>query len=188
MLVIDSPYELANWRPLLNWILYIPHGVLLNVLRSVAGVAFLIYWLGLIFTGRLIPGLYGFMTMYERYDARASAFLFGFSEQYPPFDFTQGHADNGLYPQVRLELPAVPPEDPPRSAALNVFLAIPHYIVIALIGIAAVVMTVIAWFAVLFTGTWPQGMRDFLVRYANYYFRVWAYVAMVRPGYPGFGL
>ena len=57
------------------------------------------------------------------------------------------------------------------------------------LGIGAAVMAVVAWFAVLFTGRWPERMRDFLVRFANYYYRVWVYVAMVTPApYPRFGL
>ncbi len=186
-LVVDSPYEVARWRPLVNWILAIPHFAILYVFRAVAGVAGLIYWLGLIFTGRLIGGLYNVMAMYERYNARATGFLIGYSEQYAPFDFDGGGSDNGAYPPVRLELPE-PPETTSRKHALNVFLAIPHYIVLAIFMIGAAFVAVAGWFAVLFTGSWPQGMRDFLVRVANYYHRVWTYVAMVEPTYPAFGL
>ncbi len=168
MYVVDSPHELANWRPLVNWILFIPHGLILQALRAVEG---------------------GFLAMYERYNSRATGFLVGFSETYPGFDFTQGPADNGAYPPIRLELPELPEVDPPRKAAANILLAIPHYIVVAVIGIGAAVVAVIGWFAVLFTGRWPEGMRDFLVRFANYYYRVWAYVSMARPDdYPRFGL
>jgi hypothetical protein len=73
-------------------------------------------------------------------------------------------------------------------AALNFFLAIPHYIVLAVLAIAAFVVAVIAWFAVLLTGAWPQAMRDFLVKVGNYYLRVWVYVAMVETKYPRFGI
>jgi len=54
--------------------------------------------------------------------------------------------------------------------------------------IGAVVVAIIGWFAVLFTGKWPQGMRGFLVRVSNYYYRVWTYVTMVENKYPKFGL
>jgi len=189
MYVVDSPYELANWRPLVNWILFIPHGLILQALRAVEGVVFLIYWVAFLVTGKLQPGLYGFLAMYERYSSRATGFLVGFSESYPGFDFTQGPADNGAYPPIRLELPELPAVDPPRKAAANILLAIPHYIVVTVIGIGAAVVAIIGWFAVLFTGRWPEGMRDFLVRFANYYYRVWAYVSMARPDdYPRFGL
>ena len=185
-LVVDSPYRLARWRPLVNWVLYIPHAIILNALQILARAAFLIYWLMLIFTGKLHPGLYGAMAMYERYNARAGGFLFGFSETYPPFDFNTSTADNGAYPPVRLALPPVP-ESVPRSAALNVLKAIPHYIVLMIYFVGAAVVAVIGWFAVLFTGTWPRGMRDFLVRVSNYYYRVWTYVTMVDNVYPKFG-
>jgi hypothetical protein len=67
-------------------------------------------------------------------------------------------------------------------------LAIPHYIVLAVFGIAAAVVVIIGWFAVIFTGAWPPALRDFLVRFANYWLRVWAYVTMVQTAYPRFGL
>jgi uncharacterized membrane protein YecN with MAPEG domain len=186
-LVVDSPYELARWRPLVNWVLYIPHGIILYALQTLARVVFFVYWLMLIFTGRLHSGLYGLMVMYERYNARAGGFLLGWSETYPPFEFTTGAADNESYPAVRLNLPAVP-ESVTRSAALNVLKAIPHYIVLMIFLIGAVVVAVIGWFAVLFTGAWPHGMRDFLVRVSNYQYRIWTYVTMVDNDYPTFGL
>ena len=186
-LVVDSPYEVARWRPLVHWMLYIPHAIILNALQVLSRVVFLVYWLMLIFTGRLHPGLYGVMVMYERYNARAGGFLIGYSQTYPPFDFSTNTTDNNAYPPVRLALPSVP-EVVPRSAALNVIKAIPHYIVLMIYFIGAAVVAVIGWFAVLFTGAWPHGMRDFLVRVGNYYYRLWTYITMVDNEYPKFGL
>ena len=186
-LVVDSPHELARWRPLVNWVLYIPHALILYALQILARVVFVVYWLVLIFTGKLHSGLYGMMVMYERYNARAGGFLVGYSETYPPFDFDTSPGGNDAYPPVRLVLPAVP-ASVPRSAALNVFKAIPHYLVLIIFFVGAAVVAVIGWFAVLFTGAWPQGMRAFLVRVANYYYRVWTYVTMVDNEYPKFGL
>jgi hypothetical protein len=185
--VVDSPYEIARWRPLVHWLLVIPHAAIAYALRSVAGVVAVVYWLVLLFTGKLNRGLYGMMTLYARYDARTTGFLVGFSERYPPFDFRTGGADNGAYPPIRLDLPE-PPETASRKLALNVLLAIPHYVVLIVYGIAAAVVAIVGWFAVLFTGAWPRGMRDFLVRVTNYYYRVWLYVAMVTTDYPKFGL
>jgi Domain of unknown function (DUF4389) len=186
-LVVDSPYELARWRPLVNWVLYIPHAIILYGLQILSNAVFVVYWLMLICTGKLHPGLYGIMTMYERYNTRAAGFLLGYSETYPPFDFNNNPADNNAYAPVRLNLPAVP-ESVPRSVALNVFKAIPHYVVLVIYFIAAAAVAIIGWFAVVFTGVWPHDMRDFLVRVANYYYRVWAYVSMVENDYPKFTL
>ena len=186
-LIVDSPYELARWRPLVNWVLYVPHGIIVAALQALSRVVFVVYWVMLIFTGKLHPGLYGVMVMYERYNARSGGFLVGYSETYPPFDFDTKATDNNAYPPVRLELPEVP-EPVERSAALNVLKAIPHYIVLMVYFVGVGVVAVIGWFAVLFTGAWPKGMRDFTVRVSNYYYRVWTYVTMVQNEYPGFGL
>ncbi len=186
-LIVDSPYEVARWRPLVNWVLYIPHAIVLYGLQILSQVVFLVYWVMLIFTGKLHPGMFGVMAMYERYNMRATGFLLGYSETYPPFDFATTTDDNNAYPQVRLNLPTVP-ESVPRSAALNVIKAIPHYLVLMVFFIGAGVVAIVGWFAVLFTGAWPKGMRDFLVRVSNYYYRVWTYTTMVENTYPKFGL
>lgn len=186
-LVVDSPYQIARWRPLVNWVLYVPHAIIIYGLQILARVVFFVYWLMFLFTGTLHPGMYNIMVMYERYNARAGGFLVGWSEIYPPFDFANSPDDNGAYPAIRLTLPTVP-ESVPRSAALNVFKAIPQYIVLMVYLVGAAVVAVIAWFAVLFTGSWPQGMRAYLVRVDNYMFRLFTYVTMVDNTYPPFGL
>jgi hypothetical protein len=187
MLVVDSPYEVANWRPLVHWIMYIPHNIINSVLQYAAFVVGIVYWVALLVTGRLHKGMYGFLAMQQRYSTRANGFLVGYTEIYAPFDFNMGATDNGVYPPVKVNLPE-PPAATPRTAALNFLLAIPHYIVIAIYAIAAIVVLIIGWFAVLFTGAWPAGMRDFLVKLGNYYLRVWAYVVMVETKYPRFGI
>ena len=187
MLVVDSPYEVANWRPLVHWIMYIPHNIINGVLQYAAFAVGLVYWVAFLVTGRLHKGMYGFLAMQQRYSTRANGFLVGYTETYAPFDFNMGATDNGVYPPVKVNLPE-PPGSTPRTAALNFLLAIPHYIVIAIYAIAAIVVLIIGWFAVLFTGAWPAGMRDFLVKLGNYYLRVWAYVVMVETKYPKFGI
>ena len=70
----------------------------------------------------------------------------------------------------------------------SVFHTPTHYFMLMIYFIGAAVVAVIAWFAVLFTGTWPQGMRRLLVRVSNYQYRIWSYVTMVDNTYPKFGL
>jgi hypothetical protein len=184
--VVDSPYGVARWRPLVHWAMHIPHHIVIQVLNLATGVVFVIYWLSLLATGRLDRSMYSFLVMVTRYEARAVGFLLGFSERYPPFDFDTGPGDNGVYPPVRLDVPA-PPETTPRRAALNCVLAVPHYFAIVVYGLVAAVIMIIGWFAVLFTGAWPTRSRDYLVKLGNYYMRVWLYVTMVETRYPRFG-
>lgn len=185
--VIDSPNEIARWRPLVHWVLFLPHALILYGLKGLVCVVALLYWLVLVFTGRLDRNLFGMMAMYERYTARATGFLLGFSEDFPPFDFRLGGADNDAYSPITLNLPE-PAETGSRKLAFNIVLAIPHYVVLAFYAIGAIASIVVAWFAVLFTGSWPRGPRNYLVKVNNYYYRVWLYASMVEPQYPKFAL
>jgi len=69
------------------------------------------------------------------------------------------------------------------------FLAIPHYVVLIFLGIAAVVSVIIAWFAILFTGRYPRSLFDFVVGVLRWGNRVAAYAfLMVTDRYPPFSL
>ena len=68
-------------------------------------------------------------------------------------------------------------------------LAIPHYIVLVFLGIAALVCIVLAWFAILFTGRYPRGLFEFVVGVGRWSVRVSAYAFMlVTDRYPPFSL
>jgi hypothetical protein len=69
------------------------------------------------------------------------------------------------------------------------FLAIPHYVVLLFLGLAAVVCVVIAWFAILFTGQYPRSLFDFVVGVLRWSVRVSAYAfLLVTDQYPPFRL
>ena len=77
-----------------------------------------------------------------------------------------------------------------RRSRLTTFfrliLAIPHLIWVALWGIAAFVVAIIGWFAVVFTGRLPQGLHDFLTAFTRYYTRVRAYTCLLSEPFPPF--
>jgi hypothetical protein len=69
------------------------------------------------------------------------------------------------------------------------FLAIPHYIILAFLIIATLFTTIVAWFAILFTGQYPQGLFDFAVGVGRWALRVDAYAfLLVTDKYPPFSL
>jgi hypothetical protein len=68
-------------------------------------------------------------------------------------------------------------------------LAIPHYIVLAVLLVVTVVAVLIAWFAILFTGRYPRGLFDFVVGVGRWSLRVQAYAfLLVTDKYPRFSL
>lgn len=68
----------------------------------------------------------------------------------------------------------------------RLLLAIPHFIVLYLWGIGVFFAVVIAWFALLFTGRWPQGLYDFTAGFMRYFNRVNAYTWLLVDPYPPF--
>jgi hypothetical protein len=68
-------------------------------------------------------------------------------------------------------------------------LAIPHYIVLFFLWIAAVVLVIVGWFAILFTGRYPRGIFDFLEGVIRWQNRVVGYaLVLVTDDYPPFRL
>jgi hypothetical protein len=187
-LTIETPEKVANWRPLVQWFLAIPHIIVLEVLGIVASVVGLISWFAILFTGKLPEGLAGFQALYLRYSNRVSAYAGFLVVDYPPFGFATTAADPGDYPGVGV---GFTPELENRNRLTTFFrliLVIPHAIVLAVLGIVSYVVLLIAFFAVLFTAKWPAGLRTFFVGYLRWSLRVNAYAYLLTDEYPPFSL
>jgi hypothetical protein len=184
----DSPERIANWRPLVHWLLAIPHLMILYALGTVSDVVAVISWFAVLFTGRLPAGLASLQAMYLRYTLRTATYFGFLREEYPPFSFATTPADPGDDPRVSVDL--VPQLDGRNrlTVAFRLILAIPQLIVLALLAIALFVVGVIAFFAVLFTGRWPGGLRDFALGVGRWWLRVNAYLVLLTDEYPPFTL
>jgi hypothetical protein len=68
----------------------------------------------------------------------------------------------------------------------RLLLAIPHIIFLYFYGLAAGVLVIISWFALLFTGRYPQGMYDFVGGSLRYSTRVYGYLWLLTDEYPPF--
>ncbi len=69
------------------------------------------------------------------------------------------------------------------------FLAIPHYVVLFFLGLASIVVVIIAWFAILITGRYPRVLFDFVEGVIRWQNRVVGYAfVLVTDRYPPFRL
>jgi Domain of unknown function (DUF4389) len=185
---VDRAERIANWRPLVQWLLAIPHFAILYGLQLVARAAAIISWFAIVFTGKLPEGLANMVGLYIRYNNRASAYAGFLREEYPPFVFDPVAPDPAMYPPVRT---GFAPELENRNrvtVGFRLILAIPQLIVVAILGIAALLVWLISFFAVLFTGRWPEGLRTFVVGYMRWVTRVEAYIGLLTDAYPPFRL
>ena len=82
---------------------------------------------------------------------------------------------------------AVYPEKMSRlTTFFRIFLLIPHGIVLYFLSIAAGVVSFIAWWAIMFTGSYPKGMYDFYVGYMRWSTRVSGYGSLLTDKFPPF--
>ena len=181
-----APLEIARWRPLVHWLLAIPHFVVLYVYGLALGVVTFLAFFAILFTGNIPRSMFDFMVGVYRYQWRVGSYLYFMRESYPSFGIESGAIDQGTDPARLSVLPAE------RLSRLLPFvkwlLALPHYIVLFFLSLGAFFVWGIAAFAVLLTGRWPAGMRDFLVGVTRWSTRVNAYVSLLTDRYPPFRL
>jgi hypothetical protein len=117
-----------------------------------------------------------------RFSNRVGVYLALMDDRYPSTDERQSVTLELPYPDAKEDLNRYLP-------LVKWFLAIPHYVVLFFLSIAAIVCVIIAWFAILFTGRYPRGLFDFLVGVGRWANRVTAYAfVLVTDRYPPFSL
>lgn len=151
-----------------------------GLLGVVAGVCAIIAWFAILFTGRHPLGLWKIIAFYLGWRVRAAAYTALLRDEYPPFG-------DGPYPAT-LELPSAEGDRNRLTVAFRIILAIPHLIVLTFLGIAWGITSIIAWFAILFTGRFPEGLSRFGVGVLQWNIRVEAYVLLLHDEYPPFSL
>jgi hypothetical protein len=151
-----------------------------GVLGVVAFVMAIISWFAIVFTGRQPKGLWDFASFYLRWRSKAVAYTALLRDEYPPFgdgDYAVDFGPGGF-----------PAERNRWSVGLRLFYLIPHIIVLFFIGIAWVITAIIGWFAILFTGAYPEGLYRFAIGYLRWSLRVEAYALLMHDEFPPFNL
>jgi hypothetical protein len=117
-----------------------------------------------------------------RFSNRVGIYLSLMDDRYPSTDEHQSVHLDVDYPDVAQDLNRWLP-------LVKWLLAIPHYVVLFFLYIAAVVVLLIAWFAILFTGRYPRGLFDFIEGVIRWHNRVVGYaLVLVTDRYPPFRL
>lgn len=118
----------------------------------------------------------------QRFSNRVGIYLALMDDRYPSTDDHQAVRLDYPYPDVERDLNRWLP-------LVKWLLALPHYIALVFLSLAAVVAVIIAWFAILFTGTYPRSLFDFVEGVFRWSNRVTAYAfTLVTDEYPPFRL
>jgi len=149
---------------------------------AAGGILFLATLLMILFRQKYPRWWFDWNINLTKFSTRVGAYIALLTDVYPSTDEEQSVHIGIPYPDV--------PKDLNRWLPLvKWFLAIPHYIVLACLGVAAIVCVVIAWFAILFTGRYPRGLFDFVVGVYRWGLRVAAYAFLLTTDrYPLFSL
>ena len=150
-----------------------------GLLGAVAFVLAIVSWFAIVFTGRHIAGIRQFTSFYLRWRLRAIAYFMLLEDPYPPFG-------DAPYP-TSLEI-AEPAQRNRLTVGFRLLLAIPNMIVFAFVLFGWTLTTIVAWFAILFTGRYPQGLYEFGVGALRWRLRLEAYLLLMVDDYPPFSL
>lgn len=125
---------------------------------------------------------FDFLRELTRFEARVGSYALLLTDKYPSTEDTQSVHLEIDYPEVETDLQRWMP-------LVKWFLAIPHYIVLAILTVASVFAAIFAWFAILVTGKYPKDLFDFNVGVMRWWLRVCAYAfLLVTDEYPPFSL
>jgi len=143
---------------------------------------FLATLLMILFARRYPRWWFDFALELARFGTRIGAYAALLTDQYPSTVEEQSVHLQIDYPDVERDLNQWLP-------LVKWLLAIPHFIVLAVLSVVAFFAVVIAWFTILFTGRYPRGLFDFVVGVARWWLRVQAYATLlVTDRYPPFSL
>ncbi len=148
-----------------------------GILGYVAFLLAIVSWFTLVFGGTHIPAIRQFSTFYMRWRVRGLAYLMLLEDAYPPFGDAPYPASYDLVdPATRDRL----------TVAFRIVLAIPHFIVLFFLLLAWWITAVVAWFAILLTGAYPEGLYTFGVGCLRWLLRVESYMLLLVDEYPPF--
>ncbi len=149
---------------------------------GIAGGLFGATLLMIVFRQRYPRWWFDFAREFARFGARVAAYMALLTDRYPSTVEEQSVHLEIDYPDAEHDLNRWLP-------LVKWLLAVPHYVVLAVLALGAVVVWIIAWFAILFTGRYPRSLFNYMVGVGRWALRVQAYAfLLVTDRYPPFSL
>jgi hypothetical protein len=176
-IVLDDELRRSRLTVFFRILLVLPHFVWLYIWGIAATITALVNWIATLVTGRSPSALHRFLAAYLRYQTHVYAFLYLVGNPFPGFVGREGS-----YP---IDLRIAPPERQNRWTVLfRVVLVVPALFVAYVYGLLLSVAAVLGWFAALFTGKMPRGLRDAAALALRYRAQANGYLYFVTGRYP----
>lgn len=179
---VEYPESLSRWntffRGFLIIPLFVPYFSILIFSALALGVISSTAWFSILSNGRYPRLLFPISVWILRLNAQANAYANLLTDQFPFDERDKPVRFDVEYPGTQGRL----------AAFFRIFLVIPHIVVLFVLGLIASVITLIAWFAILFTGNFPRGMWEFVLGILRWQTRVNAYFLLLTDRYPPFSM
>jgi hypothetical protein len=176
VLVDNDDRRRSRLTTFFRYLLVIPHIIWLYLWMIAASVVMIINWFATLIMGTPPEGLHGFLSRFLRYSTHVSVYLNLLANPYPGF----GSSD--AYP-VTLELP--PAEKQNRLVTFFRFLlAIPAFILAAILNWLLGILAFISWFVCLILGRMPDGLEKLGLTCMRFQVRTMAYTMLITARYP----
>ena len=161
-------------------ILVIPHAIVLLLWGIAAYIVWIVNWFATLFMGQSPDGLHSFLATYLRYTAHVQAYFHLLADPFPPFGGNEGYA---------VDLVVGPPQPQSRlTVFFRIVLAIPAMILNYVLGSVFNIVALFAWFACLFTGKMPEGLRNLGAFVLKYGMQTTGYIMLLTDKYPSLSM
>ena len=191
-LTIDYPGRMDRVTTLVRLVMVLPILVILGLAsgwvvtasggESLVTGLYAAVALMILFRRRYPRWWFDFILELSRFMGRVLSYLLLLTDRYPSTVDEQSYHLEIDYPDAKSDLNRWLP-------LIKWLLAIPHYLVLVILSVVLLITTVVAWFAILFTGSYPRPLFDFAVGVVRWTFRVMGYAFwMVTDRYPPFRL